>query len=225
MSFSLATLRTQTRRYVNELDSANSNFEDSEIDDYLNQALLFLGTQMEWSILTTQTPCTAGQGLYALPSDFISLSDAYFNGSKIITLEREDLGGISPSWQQDQPSTPKIIYRNDFKSFGLYPVPDITQDQFIIQIQYIQMPASMALDADIPNIHTAFQLCLPFYAAFICQHRLGNQKKSDINLQKYDEHRRALMSKVQRFSDDNLRFRWSWNYPESSGNSVGLGGR
>lgn len=211
---SLADLRTTTRRLINEEDSANSHFTDPEINDYLNQAVTFLGTQMEWSEQTDQAVAVTDQTLYQLPDDFIALVDVYFNNQKLQVLERADLGHISPSWQNDPSSIPKIAYKADVNVIGLYPTPDATQNGFEIQIQYIQIPATLVTDTDIPGLHTSFQMCLPFYAAYLCDYKLGNEKMSDKHLENFDRHRKALMSRIQKFSDDLLRFRWAWSYPE-----------
>lgn len=210
----LATLRTAVRRYVNETDSTNSNFPDAELTDYLNQATLFLGTQMEWPFQTDITTATPGQSLYQLPADFIEVADIYFNQTKIPLLDRADLGAVSPSWQQDVNGMPRIAYRFDEQTIGLYPAPDTNQTGYELQIQYIAMPPSLVADTDIPDIQSAYQICLPFYAAFCCEHRMGNQSKADVNLQRYDQHRKALMARVDKFSDDLKRFRWIPTYPE-----------
>lgn len=214
---SLADLRTAVRRYINEEDANNSHFTDSEINDYLNQAVTFLGTQMEWSEQTDQAPAAAGQSLYQLPDDFIALVDVYFNNRKLVILERADLSALSVQWQLTPEGLPKYAYKADVNVVGLYPTPDATQDGFQIQIQYIQIPATLVQDGDIPGIHTSFQMCLPFYAAFLCDYKLGNDKKSETHLEKYDQHRKALMSKVQKYSDDLLRFRWT------QGSNIGWG--
>lgn len=213
----VAALRTAVRRYINEEDSANSHFTDAEILDYLNQGVQFLGTQMEWPEQVDQAVAVAGQTLYTLPDDFIALTDVYFDNKKLVILERADLGQISPNWQNDPNGIPTIAYRDNRNVMGLYRTPDTTQDAKIIQIQYIHLPATLSQDTDIPDLHSSFQMCLPFYAAFLCDYKLGNDKKSDMHLQKYDQHRKALMSKVQKYSDDLLRFRWGWTYPERNG--------
>lgn len=204
----LSQLRTATRRYINEEDSANSHFTDSELDDYLNQAVTFLGAQMEWPVQIDEATAVADQALYQLPSDFIELVDVYFNGTKMVVLDRADIGRISPSWQSDTSATPSVVYRFNNDSIGLYPPPDANQTGYTLQIQYIHLPATLSDDTDIPDLHTAFQMCLPFYAAFLCEYKLGNDKKSDLHLQRYDQHRKALMSKLQKYSDELLRFRW-----------------
>ena len=214
---SLASLILATRRYINEQDSTNSHFSDQEITDYLNQAVMFLGTQMEWPEQVDTAQATPNQALYQLPNDFIELTDVYFNSLNPIhlpILERADLGNISPAWQTDPPSTPRIAYRFNRNTIGLYPVPDNLQTDYTIQIQYIYMPATLVNLTDVPDLHTAFQMCLPFYAAFLCETKLGNDKKSETDLENFDRHRKALMSKVQKYSDDLLRFRWAWPYPE-----------
>lgn len=205
----LSTLRTTTRRLINEEDSTNSHFTDSEINDYLNQAVTFLGTMMEWSEQVAIATAVQDQALYTLPVNFIALTDAYFDNTRLTILEREDIGGVSPTWQNDPSSTPRAIYKADNAVMGLYPAPDATQAGKTIQIQYIQIPDTLSQDTDVPDLHTAFQMCLPFYAAYLCDYKLGNTKMSDNHLSNFERHRKALMSKVQKFGDDILRFRWS----------------
>lgn len=211
---SLADLILATRRYVNEEDAANSHFSDSELTDYLNQAVMFLGTQMEWPEQIDQATASPLQALYQLPSDFIELVDVYFNNKKLIILERADIGNMKPDWQNDPASTPQIAYRYNRNTIGLYPMPDANQTGYTIQIQYIYLPAALSVTTDVPDLHTAFQMALPFYAAFLCESRMGNDKKADAQIQNFKRHMDAVKSKVNKYSDDLLRFRWGWNYPE-----------
>jgi hypothetical protein len=175
---------------------------------------MFLGTQMEWPEQVDQATAVANQALYQLPNDFIELTDIYFNNGKLVILERADLGQISPTWQSDPASKPTIAYRFNRNTVGLYPTPDANQTGYTLQIQYIYMPGTLTLPTDVPDLHTAFQMCLPFYAAFLCESKLGNDKKSEIQLGNFKRHMDALKSRVQKYSDDLLRFRWGWNYPE-----------
>jgi hypothetical protein len=205
---SLAELRTQTRELIDEDEAANSNFTDAQIDGYLNRAVKFLGTQMEWAEQIITTPAVADSALYELPDNFISLVDVYFDNNPLLVVERLDLKSIAPDWQNAPSSTPQYAYRADVKLLGLYPAPDANQADKLIQVQYIKIPATLSADGDIPDLHSSFQLCLPFYAAFLCEGKLGNDKKSQLNLSYYEQHRKALMSKVQSFSPELMRFRW-----------------
>lgn len=205
---SLATLRTATRRAISEEVAANSNFTDTELDSYLNQATLFLGVEMEWPLQTSTAVGVEDQALYSLPADFVSLTDAYYNNQSLLVLDRTDLKAVNSNWQDADSGTPTCIYRADNAVIGLYPPPDAAAAGDTLQIQYIQVPATLSADGDIPDIHVAFQMCLPFYAAFLCEAKQGNDKKSEINLKLFEMHRKALMSKVQDFSPDLRRFRW-----------------
>lgn len=205
---SLSSLRTSLRRAISEEDSNNSNFTNTELDSYLNQATLFLGVEMEWPLQTSTAVGVLDQALYSLPDDFVSLVDAYYDDEHLTVLERADLTALNSSWQDATSGTPGSIYKADNAVIGLYPPPDSANAGLTLQIQYIQVPATLSADADIPDLHVAFQMCLPFYAAFLCESKVGNDKKAALQYQRFDLHRKSLMSKIQRFSPDSYRFRW-----------------
>lgn len=204
-----ASLLTATRRYINEPDSTNSNFQDTEIYDYINQAIRFLGVEMEWPLQTAEATSVAEQAVYTLPEDFVSLSDFYFDGRDLPIIERADLSALRTDWQNAASGKPLYAYKSDNAKIGLYPKPDTENAGLTLQIQYIKIPPDLSDDTTAPDLHTSFQDCIPFYAAFLCEHRMGNQKRADYNLNLYESHKKKLMSKVQKFSDDTLRFRWS----------------
>lgn len=211
MSSTLTDLILATRRYINEEDSTNSHHTDSEITDYLNQGQTFLGSEMEWNIQTDVATVVSGTALYALPDDFLVLLDCYFDNRRITILERADLARLSSTWQNDIAAIPNVAYKAAQNTIGLYPAPDTTQNGKVLQIQYVRMPATLINSSDIPDVHTAYQMCLPFYAAYLCDKKDGNLKNSLQHLSEYNDHRKALMSKVQRWADDIYRFKWSWN--------------
>lgn len=203
------TLTTAVRRYINEEDSTDSHFADSEIYAYLNQAIRYLGTDVEWPLQTAQATSVLDQAVYTLPDDFISLVDIYFDNRDLNIIERQDLSGLRSDWQDAPSGLPQYAYKSDNAKIGLFPKPDSENAGSLIQIQYIKVPPDLSDDSTAPDLHLAFQDCLPFYAAFLCEHKMGNPKRSDMNLQLYEMHKKRLMSKVQRFSDENLRIRWS----------------
>lgn len=205
---SLASLRTATRRLLDEEDTDNTHFDDDELNDYLNQANQFLGVDTEWPLQTSTATAVEDQVLYTLPDDFVSLIEAYFDNKKLTVLERDDLNSISASWQDSESGKPIIIYKADNAVVGLWPPPDSDNADLELQVQYIKVPETMDEDVDIPDIHLAYQMCLPFYAAFLAESKIGNDKKAAVHSQSYERHKKALMSKVQRFSDDLFRFRW-----------------
>lgn len=209
MALTRVSMTTAVRRYINETDSTNSNFTDSEIYDYLNQAIRFLGTEMEWPLQTAEATSVLDQAVYSLPEDFISLIDIYFDNLDLPVIERADLSAKRTDWQDADSSKPQYAYKADNAKVGLWPPPDADNAGLIIQIQYIKVPPDLSDDSTAPDLHVAFQDCLPFYAAALCEIKAGNTKRSDYMFSLYEGHKKKLMSKVQRFSDDDLRFRWS----------------
>lgn len=204
----LSTLRESTRRLIGEEDTANTHFDDGELNDYLNQATTFLGTEMEWSIQIATATSVQNQALYTLPDDFIALTSVYYDNRLLTVLNRSDLPVINANWMNATSGAPLYCYKADNGVVGVFPAPDLLNTGKFIQIEYIQIPATLVQDTDLPNLHIAFHMCLPFYAAFLCESKLGNDKKAAVDLALYTSHKKALMSKVQRFSDDLMRFKW-----------------
>lgn len=203
------TMSTAVRRLIDEEDSSNSHFTDSEIYDYINQGLRYLGTDIEWPLQSSEATTVLNQATYELPDDFISLIDIYFNNSNLAIIERADLPGLRNDWQNADAGTPLYAYKSDNKKVGLFPKPDATNAGLAIQIQYIKVPADLAADSDTPDVHQAFCDCIPFYSSALCEAKIGNIKKAESNMALYENHKKRLLSKVQRFSDDLIRFRWA----------------
>lgn len=203
------TLLATTRELIDEQDSTNSHFTNTQIYNYLNQAIRYLGTDIEWPLQTAQATAVADQAVYTLPEDFISLSDVYFDNNNIAIVERADLSAFQSNWQDATSGIPRYVYKSDNQKCGLWPKPDSTQSGKLLQIQYIKVPPDLTDDATSPDLHSAFNDCLPFYAAFMCEHGMGNSKRSETNMNLYEMHKKRLLSRVQRFADDTFRFRWS----------------
>lgn len=207
-------LLESTRRLIDEEDVDNTHFSNDELYDYLNQAIRYLGTDLEWPIQTAQTDAVAEQAVYTLPGDFISLSDVYYDNRRLIVIDRADLSALRSDWQNALSGLPAYCYKSDNRKFGLFPKPSsaYTADSEVVQIQYIKVPPDLSDDITSPDLHAAFHDCLPFYAGFLCEHKLGNSKRAEINLSLYEAHKKRLTARVQKFSDELLRFRWSGRY-------------
>lgn len=207
-------LLTQTRALIDETDSDNSHFTDSQIYLDINQAIRYLGTDLEWPIQTAQATAVTDQAVYTLPEDFISLMDVFYDNSQLVIVERADLAHLRRDWQNAESGLPGYAYKSDNRKFGVYPKPssDHTAESEVIQIQYVKIPADLEDDITAPDLHAAFHDCLPFYAAFLLEHKMGNDKRAQVNLSLYETHKKRLTSRVQRFSDELYRFRWAGRY-------------
>lgn len=202
------TLTSRVREYIGEPDEDNSHFTDDQLYSFLNQAIRFMGTDLEWPVQTAQATSVEDQAVYTLPENFISLLDIYFDDTPLTVIERMDLKQINPTWQDAESGVPRYAYKSDNRKFGLYPKPNAANASLIIQAQYVKVAEDLESDIDNPDLHVAFQDCLPFYAAYLCEKSMGNSKRAQENLTDYAMHKKALLAKLQRFSDDLLRMRW-----------------
>lgn len=207
-------LRLDTYRLLNEDDSddatnstpSNTHFDSTEIDDYIQKGITLLGTEIEWPFQISSATTVEDQALYQLPSDFIELTDVYLDGRPLTVLERGDLKTINSLWQQADSGSPNFAYKADNDVIGLYPAPDSDNTDLDLQVEYIQIPADLASDADVPNLHAALHLCLPFYAAYRAHLKLGNEKSAAGRFADYEIHKKKLLAKVQNWSPDLMRF-------------------
>lgn len=203
------TLVTAIRVLIDERDEDNSHFTDDELYTMLNEAIRFMGTDLEWPEQKAQATSVSEQAVYTLPENFVYLKDVYFDGADLIVVDRSDLSAVNGEWQNASAGTPKYAYKADNQKIGLFPKPSSEEAGNLIQIEYIKIPDELDDDVDVPDLHTAFQDCLPYYVASICEDSMGNSKKSKEQMDKYEAKKKKLTSKLQRFSDDLMRFRWS----------------
>lgn len=203
------TLTSRVREFIQEPDEDNSHFTDVQLYSFLNQAIRFLGTDIEWPIQTSQATAVLDQAVYTLPENFISLLDVYFDNNPLMVIDRSDLKQINLAWQDAESGIPRYAYKSDNRKFGVYPKPDADNADLLIQIQYIKVPEDIEDDTSNPDLHVSLQDCLPYYAAYLCHESLGNMKAADKMLERFEFHKKKLLAKVQRFSDDLYRFRWS----------------
>ena len=207
-------LLTATRKLIDEKDSTNSHWTNDEIYTEINAAIRQLGVDLEWPLQLRQATPVAEQAVYDLGDDFVSLNEAYYDNMPLIILDRADLPAIRSDWQNEQSGLPRYAYRQDNSRLGLYPKPsaDNVANSEEIQIQIIKIPADLSDDVTAPDLNAAFHDCIPFYAAFILEHSLGNDKRAQLDFTLYESHKKRLTPKVQKFSDGIMRFRWSGRY-------------
>lgn len=202
------TLTTATRVLIDERDEDNSHFTDAELYTILNESIRFMGTDLEWPEQKAQATSIEDQATYSLPENFVYLKDVYFDNADLIVLDRSDLTAINGKWQDAEAGTPRYAYKSDNQKIGLFPKPNAEEAGNLIQIEYIKLPDELDDDIDVPDLHTAFQDCLPYHMASICEFSMGNSKKAKENMDLYESKKKKLTSKLQRFSDDLMRLRW-----------------
>lgn len=204
----LSSLRTATRRFIDETDSTNSSYSDSELNDYLNQAARKIASMLEWPIAIYTTPSVSEQAEYTMPTGNLTVIQVHFDGRQLEVCDRADLEGRYPAWQNASSGQPLIAYRADNNVLGFYPKPSTTYSGKTIGAHCIKLPDTLAADADVPDLQQILQDIMPIRAAAFCQVRAGNLTAATYLEQLFDKEIGAAKSKVNKFAEDMLGFRW-----------------
>lgn len=209
MARTLAQLRTDTRRLIDETDSSNSSYEDSELNDYLNQAARKIAGLLEWTIATYTATSVESQAQYTLPSGMLYICEVHFDGKPISIVDRSDLSGLYGEWMNADDGEPVVAYRADNNVLGFYQAPSVDFAGKTITIQTIKLPTDLTADGDVVDLHELLQDAMPLRAAMFAQVRAGNFKAAQFLEALFDKEILGVKSKINKFAEDLASFRWS----------------
>lgn len=127
-ALTLAQLRTEARLYLmNTIDDTESfSWSDDELNQYLNEAVLY--TQSLTKIFEDIAILTvvAGQVVYNLPSDADQLKRVTFDGVFLPQTNEYELDRDNPNWRVATAGNPVRFYLNQFNQLSLFPTPSTT---------------------------------------------------------------------------------------------------
>lgn len=233
MRRTLQQLVSQTRVLIDQTDSTNSNFTDSELTGFLNEALQFGATQCGWPRDQIQVQVESNVGSYTLPSDFLSLRNVYFgdpttNGDvrPIAIMTEEQLRERYPNWLETGTTNngrPVACFLLDRATVHIYPRPNATESasgKYLI-LSYTYYPAAMSADGDYPDLPDAYHDYLKFYAGHLCYAgKLKNAERSKEYLDLFIKQMKLQQPEViNQEGNNNLYFGWG-NY-EGGANAEG----
>jgi hypothetical protein len=207
-SQTLGTLETSVRRLIQEEDTSNSSFTSSEIADYLNEGIRRLATSLEWQLAVFTASTVTDQTSYQLPAHVVSLIDVFIDSKPLSVLDRKDLISINQDWLTATSDEPRYAYRASRDTLGLYPKPSSTWNAKELRIQAVKLPDTLVDSSDAPNLHISFQDLLPYYAAFRCELKAGNNSRAADFLKLFQNGTKEIQAQLDRFSDAALGFQF-----------------
>lgn len=202
----LSTLETSVRRLIQEEDTSNTNFTSAEITDYLNEGIRRLATSLEWQLGVFTASTVQDQSVYSLPAHVVSIIDVYMDSKPLQIFDRTDLVRFNQGWLTEEASEPRYAYRADRNLLGLFPKPSSTWSSKELRIQVVKLPDTLVNGADTPDLHITFQDLLPFYAAFRCEMKGGNNARAADFLKLYQNGIKEVQGQLEKFADSSLRF-------------------
>ena len=210
-----SSLETATRRLIQEEDSTNTNYTSAEILDYINEGIRRLAATLGWPLAIFTATSVEDQSTYSIPGNIICLVDFYFDNEPLTVVDRSDLTGIDKSWLTADASKPRWAYRADRDKFGVYPKPDLDRAGKEMRIQAVKLSDTLVDSDDIPDLHVAFHDCVPYYAAFKCELKGGNNQRAADFLKIFKDYRDEMKGNLEKTSEQLMAFHFGGrNYDE-----------
>lgn len=200
------SLETATRRLIFEEVPANSNYTSAEILDYINEGVRRLSTYLGWQLAIFTATSVEGQGTYTIPGHIICLLDFYYDNRPLVIVDRTDLPSIEQNWLSAANGRPRYAYRADRDKFGLYQKPDSTNAGKEMRCQAVKLPNTLVDSTDLADIHIAFHDCIPYYAAFKCEIKAGNNQRAADFLKIFKDYRDEIKDVLEETAQDLMAF-------------------
>lgn len=216
-------IRTQVRADLDQIDSANSKLLDSELNEYIDQAVNYSAIQIEYPRDQIQVQVESNVRAYTLPSDAVLIRLAYFGDvntkNDIVPLQiisEETLRELYPSWLDETTTNnnrPLYLIVLDRNTVAIHPKPNTVHGAAgkNLILEYIYSPASLSSDSSIPDLPVPFHSLLHFYAAHLAYVRLNNSDMSIKLFQVYQAKIKELKTAVTKETTEGLFFQFGYD--------------
>lgn len=213
-----SSLETATRRLIQEEDEDNSNFDSPEILDYVNEGIRRLATYLGWQLAIFTATSVEDQSTYTIPGHIICLMDFYFDNEPLTIVDRTDMPSVDQNWISADSGRPRWAYRADRDKFGIYQKPSAAYADKEMRVQAIKLPDTIVDSTDLADIHIAFHDCIPYYAAFKCELKAGNNQRAADFLKIYKDYRDEIKGVLEKTSEQLMSFHFggkTWDEPRT----------
>ena len=177
---SLQQIRTQIRLLIDQTDSANSDFSDSELDGFTNEGQRFLAVLTKYPRDRVEVQAQEGYPGYTLPSDSILIFDVYFGNVNtagdhlpIQVLNESQMKEFRPNWldqttgSRGRPDTAVLVDRT---TVVISPTPNAAESATgkKLELVYVFYPSTLSANGDTPVIPIVFHDLLSQYGQYKC---------------------------------------------------------
>lgn len=208
------SLETATRRLIFEEEAANSNFSSPEILDYINEGVRRLSTYLGWQLAIFTATSVQDKQTYSIPAHIICLMDFYFDNRPLPVIDRTDMPSVDQNWRNAASGRPRYAYRADRDKFGLYQKPDADNAGKEMRCQAVKLPDTLVNSSDLADVHIAFHDCIPYYAAFKCELKGGNNQRAADFLKIYKDYRDEIKGVLEKTAEGLAAFHFGGHVEE-----------
>lgn len=191
----MATLlqtRNLVRNDITQTDASTSDFADSELNQFIDQGVRFLGALVKKPLKRASFAAVLDTSTYAIATvapDLVILTKAYFGDPSINgdvrtlrIIPEEELAELAPGWLETNVSsqgTPRYMVR-DGANLLIFPRPNAAQSASgkTIYISYVYQPASLSSDSTNLDLPIIYHDLVAKYAVAMCYFgKLNNNDK------------------------------------------------
>lgn len=191
----LATIRTKVLRLVGDEDGVI--FTSAILNDYINEA--FQEISLETQVLRKRTTITTtdAEGMITLPSDFNRLVSLRYDNNALPKLHA---GYIRPYFHSQATGTPSGYSVFSATKLLLYPIKASGTGLNIV-LEYVALPATLSLDADVSELPEPLHNIAAQYALARCYQQLNDADSHGMAMADYNN---RLMKWIARNDNSSI---------------------
>lgn len=215
-------IRTQCRALLNEADSSNTHFTDAQINEYIDEAIMFMATMIEYPRkFDSGTQAVDGTARYSLPTDNLVIISVYFGDTNtqndirpLQIVTEETLKSMYPNWLDATSSSkgrPQFAVVVDRSTCLIHPRPDSSNSASgkKVLFDYVYTPATLTSDSSSPDLPTPFHNLIQLYVAYLAYLKLNQQDQAIASLKLLSEQIKVIRSTVVKETRESLGWEWA----------------
>lgn len=197
----LAVIRTQSRIEIDQTDSSNSDYSDSELNVLINDSIRYIATISNYPRNFEEITPVTGTADYdisdtTLTNGTINIIYAYFGNKNVhndigrlkITTEAK-LRSMFPSWldrSSDAYGEPLYLIRKTSNVITIFPTPNAASSasgkKIVLHRSYY--PTDLSSDSSSPDLPESYHQLIKYLVAFYCYS--GKLKNQELAIAKYN---------------------------------------
>lgn len=205
-NYTLADFRSETQTRLNE-PSGGGLWSVSDLNLYINRALVRVGMDTRLPKKDTPITITAGISFCIFPADYMipeflygssTLGNQWLYPTTLAQLDRMQDGRTN--WETDNPGVPTHFVPFSQDKFILWP-PLKTSDS--VKLHYTPFHPQLVADTDTTTLPLTVQRLIPVFASYLAEMKNDIKKAVKLHLAEYKL--RAPLAVIQQRQNERLR--------------------
>ena len=206
----LSSIRTDTRRLINETNTVNTHCSETELNSWVNMWQSDIGIFLGLPKKSSRTATTVNIATYTLPSDFSYALELFYDQTLSggeIKLEETDQSELellySREWRQDASTDPFHYYfpgveTSTTEVIAIHPPPNAANaGSNKMRLFYVAIAPTLSDDVDQPTIPDAYHNSAQYFVSAICFFKMGEIAAYDRMTLAYREMRQVYKDQIE----------------------------